>query len=224
MSNYAGKIKTCAVIPFYNEEKFIRIVIEETIKSVDKVIAVNDGSTDSSLKKIVRGENVEVINLPRNKGKGYALKTGMIESVRQGFSITVTLDADLQHAPGLIPDFIRELKNSDIVIGNRLENLKGMPVQRILSNKLTSLLLSIKTGIKIADSQCGYRAYRTSIITDILTTCDGFEAESEIIIKAALKNYRISSTMVSTVYGEEESKIDPAKSILGFIKIMLIRG
>lgn len=224
MSNYAGKIKTCAVIPFYNEEKFIRIVIEETIKRVDKVIAVNDGSTDSSLEKIVRGKSVEIINLPRNKGKGYALKTGLIESVRQGFSITVTLDADLQHDPGLIPDFIRELKNSDIVIGNRLEKLKGMPVQRILSNKLTSSLLSIKTGIRIADSQCGYRAYRTSIIPDILTTYDGFEAESEIIINAALKNYRISSTKVSTVYGDEVSKIDPVESILGFIKIMLIRG
>ena len=74
MNNLNQKAKVCAVIPFYNEIDFLFDVVSETLNFVDKVIAVNDGSTDGSEKNIDNIERVQVISLNRNYGKGYALK------------------------------------------------------------------------------------------------------------------------------------------------------
>lgn len=78
---------------------------------------------------------------------------------------------------------------------------------RILSNKLTSLLLSIKTKQKLFDTQSGFRAYRTNILEDILPTYTGFEAESEMIVKAAEHNYKINFVPIPTIYADEKSKM-----------------
>ncbi len=95
-----------------------------------------------------------------------------------------------------------------------------MPIQRRLSNKLTSLLLSIKTGQKIIDSQCGFRAYKSEVIKNIKTNFPGFEAESEMIIKAARKGYKIGFVDITTIYGDEKSKMKPVRAIIGFLRVL----
>ena len=126
----------------------------------------------------------------------------------------------MQHNPDEIPSLVYELNNFDIVIGNRLNNLVNMPLDRRMSNKITSFLLSMKTGQKIIDSQCGFRAYRSEVIKNIKTVKNGFEAESEIIIKASRKGYKIGFTDISTIYGNEESKMTPVKTTFNFIKVL----
>ncbi|MHB1687545.1 MAG: glycosyltransferase family 2 protein [Ignavibacteriaceae bacterium] len=221
MNSTLKRNKVCVIIPFYNESENINGIIKETIPFVDKIIAVNDGSTDGSLSKVYENEKVTLISYPKNMGKGYALNTGFKESIKEDFDYTVTLDADFQHKPEYIPSLITELENYDIVIGNRLNKLNHMPVQRILSNKLTSFLLSIKTKQKILDSQCGFRAYRTKILNSILPSFTGFEAESEIILNAARNNFRIAFVYVPTIYNNEQSKMKSFQAIKGFIKVML---
>jgi len=126
----------------------------------------------------------------------------------------------LQHNPDEIPLLLYELNNFDIVIGNRLNNLVDMPLHRRMSNKITSFLLSIKTGQRIIDSQCGFRAFRSEVIKNIKTVKNGFEAESEILIKASRKGYKIGFTDISTIYGNEESKMTPVKTTFNFIKVL----
>lgn len=213
---------SCAVIPFYNEEKTIAEVINRTLNFVDCVIAVNDGSTDNSLNNVPAGDNIILLQNARNLGKGAALNKGFRESLRKKFSVTVTLDADLQHPPENIPEFFTILDEYDIVIGNRLGDLSGMPPQRILSNRLTSFLMSIKTGQDIIDSQCGFRAFKTEILGDILPTFSGYEAESQILINASRKRRKIGFVKVPTVYGDEESKMNPFQAIAGFIRVLFI--
>lgn len=213
--------KACAIIPFFNEAGTIEEVIERTLKYVEFIIAVNDGSTDSSSEKIKYKEKVKLISNPVNYGKGRALNTGFLESVRNNTEITITLDADLQHDPEQIPKLIEGMSKYEIVIGNRLNNLRSMPIHRIASNKLTSFLLSIKTGQRLLDTQSGFRAYRTSILAGILPNSSGFEAESEILVNAARKNYKIGFVNVPTIYGNENSKMKSIQAIRGFIKIML---
>lgn len=214
--------KTCAVIPFYNEEKTIAEVIIRTLNFVDVVIAVNDGSIDNSVNNIYPDKKIILLENPVNLGKGSALNKGFMESIKRNFLYTFTLDADLQHPPESIPYFFSALENYDIVIGNRLGDIKDMPVQRILSNKITSFLLSKKTGKSILDTQCGYRAFRTKILQNILPSFSGYEAESEILINAARKNYSIGSVNIPTIYGEEKSKMKPFDAIVGFIRILFI--
>ena len=220
MNNLENKNKIAAVIPFFNESRTIYQIINNTLKYVDCVIAVDDGSTDCSSDKIPENKNITLIKIKENKGKGFALREGLIEGAKKGYDQIVTLDADLQHNPDEIPLLISELKNFDIVIGNRLNNIVNMPLHRKMSNKITSFLLSLKTGVKIIDSQCGFRAYKAEVIKNIITVNNGYEAESEILIKAARKRYKIGFTDISTIYGNEESKMSHVKTTFNFIKVL----
>lgn len=214
--------KICAVIPFFNEEKTIKDTVNEVLRFVDFVIAVNDGSSDSSQDKIKNIDKVIILKNDFNLGKGKALLKGFTESIKLNSKYTITIDADLQHNPKCIPDFIDKINNYDIVIGNRLHDLKNMPLHRRLSNLLTSFLLSKKTKINIIDSQCGYRIFKTPVLKNILPDCQGFEAESEMIVKAARNNYKIGFTDIPVIYGNDNSKMKSLQAIKGFLKIMLM--
>ena len=85
---------------------------------------------------------------------------------------------------------------------------------------LTSFLLSRKTGQKIIDSQCGFRAYRLEVIKNIQTNYLGFEAESEMIIKVAKRGFKIVFVDVPTIYGNEKSKMKPFQAIFGFLRVL----
>ncbi|KAB2843342.1 MAG: glycosyltransferase family 2 protein, partial [Melioribacteraceae bacterium] len=141
----------CAVIPFYNEENTIGKTIELVSNFTDLIIAVNDGSTDKSEFNIPHKKNVIVLNHNKNGGKGKALRTGFEESIKRNSKYTITIDADLQHDPEFIPNFIETINNFDIVIGNRLHDVTNMPLQRRASNFLTSFFLSKKLNVKITD-------------------------------------------------------------------------
>jgi glycosyltransferase involved in cell wall biosynthesis len=214
----------CAVVPFFNEKETLRSVLDETLDLVDFIIAVNDGSTDDDYLDLQNNSKLKIINFERNSGKGKALKSGFEEAVKSGFKTVLTLDADLQHEPKHIPKLINALSSFDIVIGNRLKNLKGMPIQRKLSNKLTSFFLTLKTGQKILDSQCGFRAFKIEVLKKVKTRYNGFEAESEILVKAAKQGFKIGFVDITTIYGNEKSKMQPVQAIIGFLKVLFSRS
>jgi len=115
----------------------------------------------------------------------------------------ITMDADGQHSPADIPRFLAESKKippPGICIGVRDMRLRSMPPARIISNRLTSLILSLLTGRRVADSQCGYRLYSAEFIKSIQIEYNRFQAESELIQKAAAKHFHISFTGVRTLY------------------------
>ena len=126
----------------------------------------------------------------------------------------------MQHNPKSIPALLSGLDNFDLVVGNRLKDLSGMPFQRIMSNKLTSFLLSKKTGMKIIDSQCGFRAFSRKVLLNVQSRSNGYEAESEFIILATRAGFKIGFVEVQTIYGNEKSKLNPVKAIIGFIKVL----
>lgn len=215
------KPETAVVIPFFNEKKTISEIITKSLQFSDIVIAVDDGSTDSSCRQIKPDKKLVILTNEINEGKGYSITKGMLKSIELESEITVTIDADLQHPPEYIPSLIENLDKFDIVIGNRMKSLKDMPYHRILSNKLTSLMLSAKLKQSVADSQCGFRAYKTEILNDILPSSSGFEAETEILINAGRKNHKIGFTEIPTIYGNEKSKMKSFETIKGFLKVML---
>jgi glycosyltransferase involved in cell wall biosynthesis len=210
----------CAVIPFFNEKETLKFVLDETLKYVQFIFTVNDGSDDDTYVNLDNESKIKIINLDRNYGKGKALSVGFSEAVSEGFENIITLDADLQHEPKYIPKLIEGLQSFDIVIGNRLKNLKGMPFHRRLSNTLTSFFLTVKTGQNILDSQCGYRAYKAEVLRKVKTDFSGFEAESEILVKAAKKGFKIGFVDIPTIYGNEKSKMRPLQAIVGFLRVL----
>lgn len=213
--------KICAVIPFFNEEKYLNQVVQSTLKFVDAIIAVNDGSTDDSLLCLNNISGITVMNIHSNTGKGYALQQGFNKCIELGFDEVITIDGDGQHKPEYIPLLLKNLETFDIVIGNRLNDVSSMPIHRRLSNKLTSYFLSKKLGIKITDSQCGFRAYKIKVLQEVRTDLKGFEAESEILVKSARKNFSIGFVDIPTIYADEKSKMKSFQAIKGFIKVLL---
>lgn len=214
------KPKVAVVIPFFNEQETLPEIINKTLQYSDIIIAVNDGSTDDFLKHIKINERIVLISNKKNEGKGFSISRGMKKSIELNSDITITIDADLQHPPEYIPDLIKALEGCSIAVGNRLGNPKGMPIPRILSNILTSALLSIKLKQVIKDSQCGFRAYKTNILHDILPSSKGYEAETEILINAKRRNYKIGFIRIPTIYNSHKSKMQSFKTIRGFLRVL----
>ncbi len=223
MNSSTEKNKICVVIPVYNEVEYLDELIQKVLPQVSKIICIDDGSTDGSHELLDAKSEVNLITNSKNYGKGFALSIGLQKAIDSDCDHIITLDGDLQHDPELIPEFVKALNKYDVVVGDRLHTLKGMPLQRILSNKLTSWLLSQKVGVKIKDSQCGYRAFNRNVVKNILPTENGFEAETEMLIKVASNNFTIGFIDIPTIYNDNESKMKPMAAIYGFLKVLITK-
>ena len=194
------KHKILAVIPAYNEERHISKIIKKTKKYVDKVVVVDDGSKDKT-STMAKKSNAIVLRHLVNLGKGAALKTGCDYAVKNSASFIIAIDADAQHNPKDIPRFLESLKDHDIVLGYRRLNRK-MPFVLKFGNWFISKTIRFLYGVKIRDSQCGYRAFTAKAYKKIRWKASDYSMESEMIAK--MGKYRLSYTEIpiETIYSD----------------------
>jgi hypothetical protein len=135
----------------------------------------------------------------------------------------IILDADLQHPPQKIPDFISLYRDNSLklVLGHRARKPGIMPFHRILSNTLTSLIISAITGKFIRDSQCGYRLIDRSLIDAFPVKENGFHFESEFLLKCAWRRVPIGFVSIPTIYGKEKSSIKNIRDTVNFVVLIL---
>lgn len=215
--------KTCVIIPAYNEEKIIGTLIDRIRAAGLDIIVVDDGSIDATV-KVAEQKLVTVLTTPKNQGKGIALRRGFDYALKNQYETIVTLDADGQHNPASIKDFIEAQKKTgaDLVLGNRMRNTENMPLVRIVTNRFMSWLISRASGQKIPDTQCGYRLIQARVLKNITLLSNRYDMESEILIEAAKKGFRIEFISIETIYQQgEKSKIHPIWDTLRFIKTYL---
>jgi glycosyltransferase involved in cell wall biosynthesis len=204
-----------AVIPAFNESENIVNIINEVKKFVTFVIVIDDGSTDNTY-AMALSTKVKVIRLNRNRGKGAALKRGIIESVRYNPDVIVTLDADGQHDAQDIPTLLKPIQEglADIVIGSRYNTLTKQEIPRIRGIGLSIIDILNRTLMKInvRDTQSGFRAYNKSIIGTI-TDYDsvGYGAETEQLAQAEIKGFNIMEVPIKIKYKGlgKTSKMNP---------------
>ena len=224
--------QTAAVIPAYQDEKHIGDIARRTLERLDHVLVVDDGSTDQTEQR-AREAGAEVIVHAQNQGKGEAIKTGLAHWLAVGNSsdsgqdrrITwvILLDSDGQHLPEEIDRFLLAAASAArpmFFIGNRMENLARMPLARRIVNRYMSDQISRVCGQKIPDTQCGYRMLHRELIPDMLGGAHRYDYETEALIIASRKGYRIESVPITTVYTDQVSKIHPARDALRFFKLM----
>ena len=218
------------LIPAYNSEKTIDMLLSdiENLKDIkpQNVIIVNDGSSDNTAKilSVYSDKKYKVITLTKNHGKGYALIVGINYFLENSSSqYLIFIDADLQHPVELIPYFIKQAQKQTvkIIIGKRRFKIGKMPFLRIISNSLTSRILSLLTRQKIEDSQCGYRCIDREVLSKIQLKEPGFQMESEFIIKAAANQYKIEFIEIPTIYNGQRSSINHFGDTFNFIKLTL---
>ncbi|MFB6216450.1 MAG: glycosyltransferase family 2 protein [Candidatus Aenigmatarchaeota archaeon] len=191
-------MSVAAVIPGYNEEGTIGMVVEETKKYVDRVFYVDDGSIDDS-KKIAEENGASVISYGRNVGKGYAVRVGFRAALKEGYDRIVVLDSDGQHDPAYIPNFLDKLDEFDMVIGSRYAGRFYTIPRNVLGNFglsfITNFLSYGPHGLLkhkwVADTESGYRAFTREALKKMDLEAREYAIEAETIYEAAVNNLKV---------------------------------
>ncbi len=218
-------MKTAVLIPAHNEVKAIGSLVESIRLLGFTVIVIDDGSVDGT-GDLAQASGAVLLRTPNRRGKGGALKQGIEYSLAQGYEAVILMDGDGQHAPSDLAAFIRcyEETHADIISGNRMSNPQGMPLIRLATNHFMSWLISLCCRQSVPDTQCGFRFIKTDVLRAIVIECVGFEIETEILIKASKKGFKIASVPIQSIYRDEISKIKPVKDTLRFIRFILKEG
>lgn len=219
MSHKIPNTSVTALIPAFNAAQSLSKLLVQVKKHLPNVLVVDDGSTDNTAEAARQG-GASVIRLERNRGKGNALRAGFKAVLESGSTAVLTLDADGQHDPERIPDFLKLVSPDALIVGYREARLKKMPFPRILSNQITSTMLSMLTGEKLRDSQSGYRLIGRNILSKVELETDHFETESELLLKAARLGYRPQFLPIPTCYDGERSFMRPALDTARFIRLL----
>lgn len=224
--------QTAAVIPAYQDEKHIGDIARRTRERLDHVLVVDDGSTDRT-EQCAREAGAEVIVHAQNQGKGEAIKTGLAHwfgvpdpsSNGQDGQImwVILLDSDGQHLPEEIDRFLlaaASVTRPTFFIGNRMDDVARMPRVRRIVNRYMSDQISRVCGQNIPDTQCGYRMLPRELLPDMLGGGHRYDYETEALIIASRKGYKIESVPITTVYTDQISKIHPGRDAIRFLKMM----
>ena len=172
-----------AVLPAYNEELVIGSVVLRTRQYVDRVIVVDDGSSDRTA-EVARLAGADVIRLDHNTGKAYALLLGLRHARNTGCTVAVMLDSDGQHDPCEIQRVagLVSIGKADLVIGSRfLTKNRAIPPYRQLGQKTLDLFTNIGSKATVTDSQSGFRALSCQALDNLDFRSDGYNVESDMI-------------------------------------------
>lgn len=218
-------MRTLVIIPCKNLESEVGDVVRGVLGlDLDlDVIVIDDGSTDGT-SQAARAANAHVLRHDVNRGKGAALKTGFEYAVEKAYDAVITMDGDGQHEPSAIPDFLDALEktDADVIIGTRMHAVGEMPKLRIWTNRTTSRIVSLLAGQEIPDSQSGYRLIRVPVLRDVVKSfvTTRYDTESELLIRAARRGYRMAAVTIRSIYTGTVSHINPFVDTLRFVRLV----
>ncbi len=213
--------KVAALVPAYLEEAHIADVVTRVRAELPNVLVVDDGSADGTA-ACAREAGAEVIVHEQNAGKGAAIKTGFRILLERGFEYVIILDGDGQHLPEEIGLFLAAAaeEKAGLFIGNRMRDTAAMPLLRMLTNRFMSWQISSIAGCDVPDTQCGFRMIHREVIPSLFCESNAYDYETEMILIAGRDQHRIVNVPVSTVYGDEQSKIHPVRDGIRFLRLI----
>lgn len=224
------------VLPVYNERQHITAVLDEVRRHSERVLVVDDGSTDGSRELlrdyVERHDGIETVRHTTNQGYGAALRAGFEYGIARGYEFVVTIDCDGQHQPGRIPEFVAACASVDIVSGSRyLDTLEGdaeAPADRRRINHLVTEELNRRLGLELTDAFCGFKAYRTEGLRKLRITDTGYAMPLELWVQAVHHGLKIIELPVPRIYLEEQRSfggaLDDAATRLDFYHQVLDRS
>jgi len=215
---------TIAAMPAYNEERSIAKMVLGCRKHVDRVVVVDDGSSDATA-EIAAALGAEVVRHERNMGYGAALRSCFEAARRMGAERMVIIDSDGQHDASDIPKLLSPLNSGcDLVIGSRFCDGNGndVPAYRKVGMKVLDIATSVAGGVAVTDSQSGFRAYGRRAIESIYINDSDMAAGSEVLLQARDHNLRIEEVPIHCSYNvERASTQNPVKhGVKALLKIL----
>jgi glycosyltransferase involved in cell wall biosynthesis len=234
------KGKVIAAILCLNEEQFINDIVTRARRYVDRVIVIDDGSTDDTV-KVAQAAGAHVIRHGERQGAGAATKSAFEAAKTSNADILVTLDGDGQHNPDEIPQVLAPVlcNEADMVIGSRFlqpninqsrlisTNLNHVPKYRKFGINVITWLYNFGSKVKVSDSQSCFRAHSRRLLEAINITEKGFGFSVEVLIKARREGFVIAEVPISCIYHSEGSSLNPVihglSVALTVIKLRLFR-
>ncbi len=229
-------LKVGLVVPAYNEARTLERLLPRVPREVDKVVVVNDCSTDDT-SQAVRRLGVEVVDRPQRGGPGPAIRDGLKRLRELGLEVAVPMAANGKHQPEQVPDLVGPLaaEGLDLVRGSRFlpgGHHENMPWHRLWLIQLFTLLFSLLSGSRVTDATGGFQAYRLRVLDDGRINLDQpwlrrYEVETYLFAKTLLLGYRWKEVPVDITYPERGRTYTRARAVIDwwgyFRPVLLIR-
>lgn len=218
-------LQCCVIIPTYNNCRTLKQVIDGVSHYTEDIVIVNDGSTDNTAEILDSYSRFNKINLPKNKGKGNALRVGFQHAESLGYQYAITIDSDGQHFPDDIPVFVDSLekeKNKNLLlIGARNMAQDGVPKKSSFGNKFSNFWYWVETGNRLKDTQSGFRLYPLTYLKELKFYTRKFEFEIEVIVRAAWNGTIVKNVPVKVKYDESE-RVSHFRPFKDFTRISIL--
>ena len=211
---------TIVIIPTYNNAGTLQDVLERTLAQGLPVVVADDGCTDNTREILAGFKDVTVIAHPKNLGKGAALKTAFRWALENGYSYAVTIDSDGQHYPEDIPLLIKEKGERTLVVGSR--TTRGANAGGSFANRFSNFWFTAYTGIRLTDTQTGFRLYPLRDLPSMKVVGNRYEAELSLLLFSAWKGLRLVPVQVRVNYPRD--RVTHFRPFQDFMRITLFVG
>lgn len=219
------QLKCCILVPTYNNAGTLTKVLDEVLRLTQNIVVVNDGATDSTAEILNNYPKVHQVHLPKNKGKGNALKIGFQEARKLGYHFAITIDSDGQHFPEDIAVFLNAIQKEGtknvLYIGSRNMRQHDVPGKSSFGNRFSNFWFWFETGIWLQDTQCGFRLYPLKEIENLKLYTPKFEFEIEVIVKAAWNGTLVKNVPVKIAYDQAE-RVSHFRTVPDFARISIL--
>jgi len=214
-------MKILIAIPTYNNEFTISLVIHKVLTTGFDILVINDGSTDKTFDELNKFSKINIISIPKNYGKGNALREAFKWAIKNDYTHLISIDADGQHDPAEIPKFIKQIKDDEdcLIIGSRDFSTAKIPFASRLGRKCSNLAFRLVTGISLFDTQSGFRVYPLRLLTQ-LSNKDRYDFEMDMLLNAVFLRIQIKEIKISSHYSQTTKKSSHFKPISDSIKIV----
>ena len=212
-----------AVIPTYNNEKTVARVIADVRRYCAHVLVVNDGSTDSTA-QILAAEGVGTISYAPNRGKGYAIRRALRYAEEHGYRYMITIDSDGQHFASDIPKFVEEIEKTPdaLLVGARNLRSDNMPGKNTFANKFSNFWFRVETGMRLDDTQSGFRLYPVRRMKGMRFLTRRYEFEVEVLVRAAWRGIAVRNIPVNVFYPEKDERVTHFRPGKDFTRISIL--
>jgi glycosyltransferase involved in cell wall biosynthesis len=215
--------RIAVVVPSYNNAKTVVEVLQELLTYTHDIILVDDGCTDGTLDLIEDAKlDIDVVSLKPNQGKGKALLAGFDMAREKGFEYAVTIDSDRQHYPSDLPKLVEACQENTLVVGQRGFDHENMPSGNTFANKFSNFWFTLQTGIKLDDTQTGYRIYPLDKLRWKKLITSRYEAELEMMVFAAWHGVDIVKVPIRVYYPPEGERVSHFRPYKDFGRISLL--
>jgi len=218
------KHKVVVLIPTFNNERTLGNVVRSVQEYSQDIIVVNDGSTDSTTELLQQFQQISLISYIPNKGKGYALRKGFQRAIELGYDYVITIDSDGQHFPEDLPKFLYALQDhpAAIIMGVRNMEQAGIPGKSSFGHKFSNFWFWVETGIKMNDTQSGYRLYPVRLLSNTNFITRKFEFEIEVMVRSVWKGVAMAEVPVKIFYAQKEDRVSHFRPFRDFTRITIL--